>query len=182
MMMSWSHMALDGDKKNLLILRHAKSSWKNNSYLPDHDRPLNKRGQKQGIRMGKLLKELGNIPDYIITSTAKRAIDTSKLIVESSGYGGRVDLDSSLYIQASAEQFVKILSKLPDRYIKVLLIGHNPSMEGLIYKLTNRTEIMKTCSIAQIDVWIKSWRDIVYEENVVGSLVNIWHPNLNKKP
>ena len=174
-------MALDGDRKILLILRHAKSSWKNNSFLPDHDRPLNKRGQKQGMRMGKLLKELGSIPDYIVASTAKRAVDTSKLVVESSGYSGRVDLDSSLYHQASAEQFVKILSKMPDRYNKVLLIGHNPSLEGLINKLTNRTEIMKTCSLAQIDVQIKSWKDIVYEENVIGSLVNIWHPNLNKK-
>ncbi len=174
-------MALDGDKKILLILRHAKSVWKNNSYLPDHDRPLNKRGQKQGIRMGKLLRELGIIPDYIVTSTAKRAVDTSKLIVESSGYGGRVDLDSSLYHQASEEQSVKILSKMPDGYIKVLLIGHNPSLEALINKLTNRTEIMKTCSLAQIDLRIKSWKDIVHEENVIGSLVNIWHPNLNKK-
>jgi phosphohistidine phosphatase len=174
-------LALDGDKKILLILRHAKSTWKNNSYLPDHDRPLNKRGQKQGIRMGKLLKEMGIIPDYIVTSTAKRAVDTSKLIVGSSGYGGNVDLDSSLYHQASSEQLVKILSKMPDSYIKVLLIGHNPSLECLINKLTNRKEIMKTCSLAQIDVWIKSWKDIVYEENVVGSLVNIWHPNLNKK-
>ncbi len=174
-------MALDGDKKILLILRHAKSSWKNNSYLPDHDRPLNKRGQKQGIRIGKLLKEIGNIPDYIITSTAKRAVDTSKLVVESSGYEGRVDLESSLYHQASAEQSVKILSKMSDRYIKVLLIGHNPSLEGLISKLTNRMEIMKTCSLAQIDLRIKSWKDIVYEENVIGNLVDIWHPNLNKK-
>ncbi len=174
-------MDLDGDRKILLILRHAKSSWKNNSYLPDHDRPLNKRGQKQGIRMGKLLKELDNIPDYIITSTAKRVVDTSKLIVESSGYGGRVELDSSLYHQASAEQCVKILSKLPNSYTKVLLIGHNPSLEGLISNLTSKTEIMKTCSLAQIDLRMKSWTDIFYGENVIGSLVNIWHPNLNKQ-
>ncbi len=130
--------------------------------------------------MGKLLKELGHTPDYIITSTAKRAVDTSKLIVESSGYGGRVGLDSSLYHQASAEQCVKILSKLPDGYIKVLFIGHNPSLEDLINKLTSKTEIMKTCSLAQIDLRIKSWKDIVYEEGAVGSLVNIWHPNLTK--
>ena len=130
--------------------------------------------------MGKLLKELGNVPDYVITSTAKRAVDTSKLMVESSGYGGRVELDSSLYHHESAEQCISILSKVPNGYTKVLLIGHNPSLEGLINKLTNRTEIMKTCSLAQIDLRIKSWKDIVYEEKVTGSLVNIWHPNLNK--
>ena len=31
--------------KTLLILRHAKSSWKDDG-LTDHDRPLNKRGKR----------------------------------------------------------------------------------------------------------------------------------------
>jgi len=176
-------LALGDDKKTLFLLRHAKSSWKNNNYLPDHDRPLNKRGQKQGLKMGKLLKELNAIPEYVVTSTAKRAVDTSNLIVESSGYHGRIDLDPSLYHQTSADQFIKTLNNMPDIYTRVLLIGHNPSLEVLIKKLTNREEIMKTCSLAQIDLRVKSWKDIVCEgENmIIGSLVNIWHPNLNEK-
>jgi phosphohistidine phosphatase len=174
-------LALDNNKKTLLILRHAKSSWKNNDYLPDHDRQLNKRGKKQGIRMGELIKELKLVPDHIITSTAKRAIDTSKLIVENSEFNGKIDLDSSLYHQASAEQCIKILSNVSDDYIRVLLIGHNPSLEALIKKLTDRNEMMKTCSLAQIDIKVKRWKDIIYEGNTSSSLINIWHPALNKK-
>ena len=44
--------------KTLLILRHAKSSWK----FPDrsdHDRPLNRRGKRDAPKMGRLLKEKG---------------------------------------------------------------------------------------------------------------------------
>jgi hypothetical protein len=41
--------------KTLLILRHAKSSWKEQD-LPDHDRPLNKRGKNNAPRMGNCLK------------------------------------------------------------------------------------------------------------------------------
>ena len=42
--------------KRLLILRHAKSSWKDPD-LPDHDRPLNKRGKQDAPLMGKVLKD-----------------------------------------------------------------------------------------------------------------------------
>ena len=58
--------------KTLLILRHAKSSWKDSS-LTDHDRPLNKRGKQDAPRMGKFLLQQGLTPDRIISSTAKRA-------------------------------------------------------------------------------------------------------------
>jgi phosphohistidine phosphatase len=42
--------------KTLLLLRHAKSSWKDTD-LDDHDRPLNKRGKRDAPRMGQLLKD-----------------------------------------------------------------------------------------------------------------------------
>jgi phosphohistidine phosphatase len=173
-------LASDNYKKILLILRHAKSSWKNGEYLPDHDRPLNKRGNNQGIKMGKLIKDLNLVPDYIISSTAKRALDTSKLIVETCGYSGAIGLDSSLYHQTTTEQFIKILGNLSDKYMTVLLIGHNPSLEILIKKLTNRMEIMKTCSLARIDLRIRNWKDIVVGENMESSLVGIWRPPVKK--
>jgi len=44
--------------KNLLIMRHAKSSWKD-SNLADHERPLKKRGLKDAAEVGKILKRKG---------------------------------------------------------------------------------------------------------------------------
>jgi phospholipase C len=55
--------------KRLLVLRHAKSSWKDPD-LPDHDRPLNKRGRHDALLMGKLLKYEDLKPDLIISSSA----------------------------------------------------------------------------------------------------------------
>jgi phosphohistidine phosphatase len=167
-------LALEDNKKTLLVLRHGKSSWNDNSLL-DHERPLNKRGRNQGSKMGKLLKELDLVPDFIISSTAKRAIDTAELIVEFSGFNGKINSDSSLYNQTS-EQYIKVLAELPDNYSKVLIVGHNPSLENLIEKLTNRTELMKTCYLARIDINIKSWKDITRERDK-SVLVNKWRPN-----
>ena len=42
--------------KTLILVRHAKSSWKD-AYLLDIDRPLNKRGQRDAPMMGKRLAE-----------------------------------------------------------------------------------------------------------------------------
>jgi hypothetical protein len=36
-------------------------------------------------------------------------------------------------------------------------------------------ELMKTCSLAQIDINAKSWRDLASERNN-NTLVNVWHP------
>ena len=61
--------------KTLLLMRHAKSSWGNQS-LNDHDRPLNKRGESACRLMGSFISQQGLIPDQIISSTAVRAKDT----------------------------------------------------------------------------------------------------------
>jgi len=48
--------------------------------LPDHDRPLNKRGKNDAPRMGKLLRKENLIPDVIISFTAIRAYATAKAV------------------------------------------------------------------------------------------------------
>ena len=67
--------------KSLLVMRHAKSSWKEVD-LVDHDRPLNKRGMKDAPRMGKLLRKERLIPELILTSSARRARDTAEAAAE----------------------------------------------------------------------------------------------------
>ena len=63
--------------KTLLLMRHAKSSWKEEG-VADHDRPLNSRGKRDAPRMGELLKREKLAPAIIVTSTAKRARSPSR--------------------------------------------------------------------------------------------------------
>ena len=71
--------------KTLLVLRHAKSSWKD-ANLEDHDRPLNKRGKKTAPKMGKLIKDEKLVPDLMISSTALRAKKTAEAVAKTSKY------------------------------------------------------------------------------------------------
>ena len=92
--------------KTLLILRHAKSSWKHPE-LSDHDRPLNKRGKHDAPLVGRLLKEKKLVPNLnYLSSTAVRAKDTALVVGEVVGYTKKISFLSSLY-SASPDAYIQ---------------------------------------------------------------------------
>lgn len=158
--------------KTLLLLRHAKSSWKKDN-LPDHDRPLNKRGKQDAPRMGKLIQAKGLVPDLIISSTAKRAQKTARLVAEESGYDGEIEFDRDLYaFEPSA--YLEKLTSISDHIQIVLLVGHNPGLEELLDELTGEYLPMPTATLAHINLLIDSWSDL--DDETKGQLVNLWRP------
>lgn len=159
--------------KTLLILRHAKSSWKYPD-LSDHDRPLNKRGKRDGQNMGRLLKAKELVPDLIISSTAVRAKDTASAIAKHSGYEGKT-ISEALYA-AEPDAYLAVIRDLKDVYQKVMIIGHNPSIESLIETLTGEYHIMPTCALAQIEFDTEKWSAIGSRQIVAGRLVEILRP------
>jgi phosphohistidine phosphatase len=158
--------------KRLLILRHAKSSWKEEG-LSDHDRPLNKRGKRNAQRMGKLLIEEDIVPELIISSTARRAHDTVELLTAACHYGGQVVWASSLYM-GSYRAYMNSLRNVDDQLDTVMIVGHNPDSEELITALTDAEEFMPTAALAQIELPIDHWREL--DEGQGYALVNLWRP------
>lgn len=158
--------------KTLLLLRHAKSSWKDTS-LADHDRPLNKRGKRDAPRMGELLRDEGLIPGLIVSSTAKRARRTAKRAAKGSGYSGEVQLSETLY-HAGPEEFIQVLRDLPEKYESVMLVGHNPGLEEFLEGLTGAYRRLPTAALAQIHLEISGWSS--FEPHSRGRLMNLWLP------
>ncbi|HYZ58367.1 MAG TPA: histidine phosphatase family protein [Nitrososphaeraceae archaeon] len=160
--------------KTLLILRHAKSSWKEQN-LPDHDRPLNKRGKNDAPGMGKLLKDEDLIPDLIISSTAIRAKKTAKLVAKACKYKGKIILNHSLY-GAEPTAYLKILEGLSDKHTIALIVGHSPSVEETVELLTGAPEvIMPTCALAQLSLPVQKWAEIK-KKKIKGKLLKVWRP------
>jgi len=158
--------------KSLLLLRHAKSSWKD-SELEDHDRPLNRRGMYDAPRMGQLLAELSLLPDLIVTSTARRAISTAQLVSEASGYQGDIECRRALYLAGPQEYLAVLRAVRAERY-RVLLIGHNPTMEDVIAALTGRRERMPTAALVHATVNIRAWKDLSERREV--TIEGVWRP------
>lgn len=158
--------------KTLLILRHAKSSWSDGG-LPDHDRPLNQRGNTDAPRMGRLLRREGLTPELIISSTAERAVATAELVAQASGYENEIRTTRSLY-HAGPEAYLEQLRRLPDEYGRVMVVGHNPGIEELVEQLTSAAEMMPTAALAHVELPIEQW--LALDETTEGRLIQLWLP------
>ena len=163
--------------KTLLILRHAKSSWKDET-LPDFDRPLNKRGQEDAPRMGKLLHNEGLVPDLIISSDAQRARTTAELVAEESHYEGEIVFLRDLYA-AEPEAYLDALARLGGETACVMIVGHNPGLEELLQELTGELQPLPTAALAQVALQLEHWSELdpsAQNDIPQGKLVNLWRP------
>lgn len=163
--------------KTVILMRHAKSSWKNED-LEDFDRPLNKRGKKDAPAMGELLQKKDQLPDLILSSSAKRARQTAKAVMKESGFSGEVEHIDSLYL-AEPHAYIDALRKIPEGINRVMVIGHNPGLEGLLQQLSGRVESLPTSGVAFIDLPIQTWKELDHE--VDGTLIDLWRPDRSKK-
>jgi phosphohistidine phosphatase len=122
--------------KRVYLLRHAKSSWKA-SGVPDHDRPLARRGRRAAKAIARHLREQGIEPELVLCSTARRARETLERL-EPALETSLVRFEPELY-GASAGALLDRLRAVEDAVESVLLIGHNPGMQMLALDLARPT-------------------------------------------
>lgn len=158
--------------KTLLVMRHAKSSWKNES-LSDHDRPLNKRGESAAPRMGHQLARERLIPDAVLTSTAIRAKTTAKIVKAALSSDAPLHQTDKLYA-APASAYVEEIARRDFPGNTLLIVGHEPSVSDLVLTLTERSEAMPTAAIAVIHLPIEKWSDLAGDTK--GELMALWTP------
>ena len=158
--------------KRLLILRHAKSSWKHHD-LKDHDRPLNKRGKRDAPRMGRLMRDEGQVPEWAISSTSTRARVTMDRALEERGATCEAHRVAELYLAAPID-IVEVLRRTPEPHSRVIVVGHNPGMEDLVQGLTGEDVTFPTAALAVIECEIDSWADLALTG--VETLVRLWRP------
>ncbi len=162
--------------KTLYLLRHAKSSWTDNS-LADFDRPLNARGLNAAPFMGEIMAKRGVFPDIIISSPAKRAMQTAVLVKEASGSNASILYDERIY-EASTQTLKLVISQIDDKVESAMIVGHNPGIEGFINYLTGILETMPTTALAVIVLNIDSWSEAAA---ICGNLEFIVRPNEEMK-
>lgn len=164
--------------KTLLIMRHAKSSWKEHK-IPDHERPLNKRGRHDAPLMGQLLAEHELEPQRILSSSAVRARETAEVMASSLHFDGDVTYMDQLYM-AEPEGYIDALRELPNEVERVMIIGHNPGLEMLMQLLSGQIQAMPTAVIADLALPIDHWSELSI--NTQGELVDIWRPKEITEP
>ena len=146
--------------KKLVLIRHAKSSWKNPG-LRDFDRPLNKRGKADAPEMGRRLALRSLMPDRLLSSPAKRAIRTAEIIAGAIGFpAGRISRMDRLY-GAGVAELIGILQGLDDADETAYLVGHNPGLTDLINSTcSDFLDNLPTCGVFCADFELSSWQEI----------------------
>ena len=146
--------------KTLVLIRHAKSSWKDAS-LADRDRPLNDRGKRDAPEMGRRLAVWGGPPDLIVSSPAARALATARVIAEAVGYPvDRIREDERIYMAGPAE-LLEAIHDLDDGDDRVFLFGHNPGLTDLVDALSEPAlENVPTCGIVELQLTGDRWADL----------------------
>jgi phosphohistidine phosphatase len=162
----------DTNMKTLLLMRHAKSSWKELG-MDDHDRPLNKRGKHAAPLMGQLLQDSSLVPELIVSSTALRAEQTARRVAKSCGYQTDVCLENDLY-HAGIEDWIDVVGHLPEVADRALLVGHNPGIEMFLRILTGQSVTMTTAALAHVQLPVDIWCDV--NTHVAATLVDFWRP------
>ncbi|UUY01072.1 SixA phosphatase family protein [Sphingomonas sp. J315] len=165
--------------KTLTILRHAKSSW-DDAVARDFDRPLNARGQRAAVTVGRHMRSEGLSFDHVVASPAVRIIETVEQL--ETGYGGALApaWDRRIYL-ASASTLLDVIHELPAGADSALLIGHNPGLEDLVLMLVpDRTgdllrdsveEKFPTAALAVITFDTSDWSSIRSDAGTLARFV-----------
>lgn len=162
--------------KTLYLMRHAKSDHTDGS-LSDFDRPLNERGKHDAAEMGNRLVNKNLSPAVIISSPAKRALKTAKIISRALGKKeSEIQLEFDVY-EATIQNLLHVIRNINDDAKSAILFGHNPAFTGIIGYLTHTPiENLPTAGIACIAFPVETWKQIAEES---GELAWVDFPKNN---
>lgn len=144
-------------ERRIVVLRHAKSSWKSKGQA-DHDRPLNKRGKRDAPRIGAKLAELGWTPERVVSSTAERTRQTWARMADAFDPPPAVTFDRSFYLAGPAAVRAA-LEALPDAVATVMVLGHNFGWEEVVEWLCGDEVGLTTCNAALLSAAGDTWEE-----------------------
>ncbi|WEK46674.1 MAG: histidine phosphatase family protein [Candidatus Andeanibacterium colombiense] len=166
--------------KLLGLLRHAKSDW-DDLGLRDFDRGLNDRGRRGAALMGAHIRDHGVRWEHVHASPAVRVKRTLEAAGIDGGSAGVVWEDKA-YL-ASSVTLIDVLAKVEGNPRSVLLAGHNPGLQELIFDLVPpegenalfdaAAEKLPTATYAVLELDIDDWADIAPNR---GKLVHLARP------
>lgn len=159
--------------KRVILTRHAKSSWADLGQ-DDHDRPLNNRGQKAAVKVGQWLLDNGYIPDQVISSTAKRCVETWAGLEQVLKLGITPTFDRQIYHAHVGIMLEKLKAEHADT---ILMLGHNPGISGFAEELLKTVPNSQnfynypTTATTLIDFDIEDWSELQLRTGKLHSFV-----------
>lgn len=162
----------------LTLIRHAKSDWNDN--VSDLQRGLNKRGFNSCKVISKELKKRIDKPDLFLISPALRAkLTYENIFLNWDSKDNFLSIEEDLY-HSSIDQIKKKLTAKVLGHSNVVIIGHNPILNSLMYQLTTTGHNKLPTNLVTCGVVI-----IEYPENIFklpnfsnGQVIDYFFPKM----
>ena len=147
--------------KTLTLVRHAKSSWKHTG-ISDRERPLNARGKRDAPDMGARIQRHGIRPSLIVSSPAKRAWQTARIVAREIDYPLEfLQREESLYL-ASLDQLLDVVASQDNGFNHLMVVGHNPGLTDFANFLSSGlTNNLQTAAVVSVEMDRDDW--MLYE-------------------
>lgn len=157
--------------KTLYIVRHGESSM-GGPELKDQDRTLLQTGKQQTVKIAKFLESRSVKPDIIISSTATRAYETSKIIADFVNYSIEdITKDKSIY-NSDVPEVLELLYGLDNSTQSAMIFGHNPTFTFLANKfLHDPIEFLPPTGVVSLNFDTQKWEDIMLAERETNFVI-----------
>lgn len=145
--------------KELILVRHAKSSWADVS-LADFDRPLNERGKKDAPMMAQKLFSRGVRPQLFVSSPSKRTRSTCKFFLHTFDKKMSDVLFLDHLYDADSSEMMKIVKNLPEPFSSIIMFTHNTGLTDFVNELTNvHVDNVPTCGVFGVKIETDTWKN-----------------------
>lgn len=145
--------------KNLIIVRHAKSSW--NAPLKDIDRPLSQKGINDAHMAAANCIQFLPSTYVMISSAAKRASETAIIFAQNILYPIESIIFKEDIYTFDEKQLEKVIKSFNNDFESVILFGHNEAITNLVNKFGDVfIDHVPTAGFVALQFDTDNWRKI----------------------
>lgn len=145
--------------KKIILVRHAKSSWK--YQVKDHDRPLKKRGVNDAKLLSTYTNKMISTPELLWSSSANRALSTAKIFAKNWGIPmHEVKVKKELY-DFSGSDLIKTIKECENTINSLMIFGHNFAITDFVNTFGNLyIENVPTCGFVVLEFDMVNWKEL----------------------
>lgn len=120
--------------KTLYLLRHAQAAPVSSPTMGDHERVLSAEGTADAQTIGQFMRQQGYCPDFVLSSSSVRTIQTSRFIFsalfQTEGVKVASRFSRDLYLAPAAKLLAEI-NAIDNAVQQLMTVAHNPGVMEL---------------------------------------------------
>jgi phosphohistidine phosphatase len=159
--------------KVLILVRHSKPESRVSSFK-DFERSLTNEGISASAKMARFLLDSGIVPDFILTSAAKRAIETSRIFAKTLKISEKNIRSTRDLYYSSANKILDQINGLSDKVNCLMIVAHNPGISELSSGLSSgRAFYLENTQVSLLEYEIDSWSRIKDEKPIMFKSITL---------